>query len=143
MSISEEHGPLQFHGYEVGPDGRERAVYVSDWEASGSYVKKAPEPLTAKDFETIYDENHTFPFVETEWGVILAFGFQPKVEFAKVVREYDILCSDDYDIPHHNENEIQHIWAVREDNPLSEEWIVRWGVPSDTPGSFPITVIER
>lgn len=37
MSVG--HGELRFYGYEVAPDGRERALYVTEWESPGSFIK--------------------------------------------------------------------------------------------------------
>lgn len=35
------HGMLTFHCYEVDAEGRERALYASDWEAPGSFIEGA------------------------------------------------------------------------------------------------------
>src|SRR6187431_3341448 len=40
MSIG--HGMLRFRHYEIHPDGRERAVYTTEWEAAGRAQDHTP-----------------------------------------------------------------------------------------------------
>lgn len=37
MSVG--HGELRHIGYEVDADGRERAMYATEWEAPGSFIE--------------------------------------------------------------------------------------------------------
>jgi len=37
--VSVAHGELRHVGYEVDADGRERAIYATDWEAPGSFLE--------------------------------------------------------------------------------------------------------
>lgn len=52
--------------------------------------------LTAMDFETRYDDTHTFPFFEDENGeLVTGYGHIDKAEFARLVNAYDRLADAD------------------------------------------------
>jgi len=101
--------------------------------------------LTAADFELKYDDEHTFPFIETEDCIIVGFGHHDRDGFAKLVTEYDKLAGFDEptDAAH-----VQWLWAARD-----EEYFERYGedrliwapskVNASTPGAFKITVVSR
>lgn len=99
--------------------------------------------LTPADFEFRWDDEHTFPFVESEDATIMAYGHHDKAQFVKIVREYDGLCDPEW-AETHAESDVQHLWAVRTDDNGEHVWWIKWsGITAETPNAFPVTVIRR
>ena len=101
-------------------------------------------PLTSADFDMRYDADHTFPFLESEDAVIMAYGHPDKAEFVQLVKQYDDLCNGS-PVEAHATGDVQHVWAtVERDVDAPEDWRTNWGgVTAETPGAFPMTVIFR
>lgn len=110
-----------------------------------SELKVLP-PLTPDDFSIRWDENTTYSFVESEDGLIMAYGHQGKEDFAKLVYQYDFKNDPKY-AEMHEVSDIQHLWAVRTAPPSGAEedgWWMSWkNVTKDTAQAFPITLIVR
>lgn len=81
--------------------------------------------ITAKNFEQYYDEDHTYPFFETEDAVIFGYGHPDKSWAADQVRAYyEHVAGEDIDI---SADEVSHRWAIEVDAPFA---------PGDEPGGF-------
>jgi len=100
----------------------------------------APPALTAADFELRYDEQHTFPFYETEAAEIYGYGHQDTAEFSAAVNRYWALANgEDLGQDGCTAGDVEHRWAVTiTDTPDGQAF--QWGgVTQHTPGAFPIT----
>ncbi|MGC5027432.1 hypothetical protein ACLQ3K_22010 [Tsukamurella sp. DT100] len=98
--------------------------------------------LTAKDFETVYDDNHTFPFFEDENGYgIYGYGHIDKAEFARLVSEYDALAQfgPDDEI---TADDVNHTHAkVIEVADLDYEWRLEFA--PESADTIPVTWVQR
>ena len=67
----------------------------------------AQNVLTADDFKTVYDDDHTFPFFEDEDGeTYTGYGHIDKAEFARLVNEYEQLVG--FDTPSCTVEDVKH-----------------------------------
>lgn len=95
-------------------------------------------PLTADDFTTVYDESHTFPFIEDEnANGVYGFGHTDRAEFAAAVNEYDRYSSGDDDLIPYAAEDVRRGYAVA----MSDERF-RF-VTADVDGAVPITYVLR
>lgn len=107
--------------------------------------------ITAKDFELYYDEDHTYPFFETENAAIFGYGHPDKTWVAEQVRAYyQYVAGEDIDI---SADEVRYRWAVEVDPPSvpGDEPSFSLGdydqagkpIPhtEETPGAFPVWTV--
>lgn len=100
-------------------------------------------PLTAKDFDTQWDSTHTYPFFEDERGDRLyAYGHDRDAEFAAEATRFGIEIGElDPEDAECTTEDITHHWAVVTD---PEEQSFTWcDITENTPGAFPVSVLER
>lgn len=100
-------------------------------------------PLTPADFETKWDSVHIYPFFEDEWGERLyAYGHDHDSEFAAAATDFHMEIGGlDLEDAECTAEDITHYWAVVID---PEEMTFTWaGVTKDTPGAFPVSVLEK
>ncbi|SKO29342.1 hypothetical protein [Mycobacteroides abscessus] len=102
-------------------------------------------PLTAEDFETQYDAEHRYMFIQDEGGDMLyTYGHDRDDEFARQAREFalEIEDLDKEDADRLTADVVLHLWAVT--THPKPEWRFTWeNVYVTTDGSFPVSVIFR
>ncbi|MEX3650431.1 hypothetical protein [Mycolicibacterium porcinum] len=107
-------------------------------------------PLTAEDFETQYDVEHRYMFIEHEDADMLyTYGHDRDEEFARQVSEFDFeLLGLDADEAQWTADDVHHRWAVV--IAPKPEWRFTWidtqagrDIDESTPGAFPISLIYR
>jgi hypothetical protein len=98
--------------------------------------------LTAKDFETVYDDNHTFSFFEDENGYgVYGYEHIDKAEFARLVGEYDALShyGPDDEV---TADDVNHMHAkVIEVADQDYEWRLEFA--DQSPDTIPVTWVQR
>lgn len=100
-------------------------------------------PLTAADFELVYDDTHTFPFWEDEDTRITGYGHPDKAEAAAQVAAYWRYVSGDPEIVVPDATDVHYRWAVRLPDNEDGEHVLRWADENGpfteaTAGAFPI-----
>lgn len=102
-------------------------------------------PLTAEDFETQYDDEHRYMFIQDEDGdTLYTYGHDRDDEFARQAREFarDMNDEDDEDADRITGDVVNHLWAVTTEP--KPDWRFDWGgIDENTPGAFPVSVIFR
>lgn len=113
--------------------------------------KYAVVEIRPEHFDVQWDAEHKFPFFEDENADgIYGHGHHDPVEFARLVNLYDEVCNGE---PMEREwqyrpADVAHTYAVAYapigQSADEEEWRFTWrGVTPETPGAFPMTVIQR
>lgn len=106
-------------------------------------------PLTAEDFDTQYDAEHRYMFIEHEYGDMLyTYGHDRDEEFAQQANEFDIeLRGLDAEDTQLTADDVHHRWAVLiAPKPEWRFWIdtdTGEDIQESTPGAFPISLIYR
>ena len=106
-------------------------------------------PLTAEDFDTEYDAEHHYMFIQHEDGDMLyTYGHHRDEEFARQVNEFDIeLCGLDAEDAQRTAADVHRRGAVLiAPKPEWRFWIdtdTGDEVKESTPGAFPISLIYR
>jgi hypothetical protein len=100
-------------------------------------------PLTAEDFVAPGFTYRGVPVVEPEDGdCVFTHGHVDADLFVAAVHDYDSEFADPGAAEAHNPDDVEHWWAVTIEP--APEWRIRWGgITADTPGAFPVTVVER
>ena len=81
-----------------------------------------------------YDNEHWFPFVESETADITGPGHQDKAAFAEMVNAYDQLCVGADDVGWATGDDVQWRWAVLDVEAERFELVAE-----GTPGAVPVT----
>lgn len=96
--------------------------------------------VTPADFNTVWDSELTFPFIEDQSGIgVYGYGHTDKAEFASSVNEYDRLAGGADD--GYTADEVQHIYGVPSAaSPTRFAWR---RITPDMSDAFPLTIIDR
>lgn len=104
--------------------------------------------FTEKDFETQFDAEHRFCFIETEDAVIVAAG---DTDIQKVIDDllvFDKLCTDE-EAERARAEDFTKRWVIPIYHDESDEWWFSWELLPDvpviesTPGAFSVWVWAR
>lgn len=108
--------------------------------------QKTLPPLTENDFKTLWDNEKTYPFVESEDATIMGYGHPDKEQFAAIVTDYDMGNDPKWAEPT-RASEVEHVWAIQTPHPsgyTDDGWWIKWsGVTSETPNAFPVSIVKR
>lgn len=137
------HDPQQIIHAIKGKQAKNEQREWPDWRTQDpdkaiEHVRSlTPHPLTAKEFETVYDQDRTFALVEDEDASgVYGYGHRDKAEFAALVNDYDQYCGGDGSSCY-TESDVAHSFAF----PVSDERFRFCG--PDRPGAVPITRVTR
>lgn len=111
-------------------------------------TEKTLPPLTADDMKMLWDNGKTYPFVESENCTVMGYGHPDRAEFAALVSDYDRAAGWDDGEDSTAADDVSQLWAVRVPNPSGAEeadgWWMRWSdVTAETPGAFPVSIVQR
>ncbi len=107
-------------------------------------------PLSVEDFNTQYDVEHRYMFIEREdANMFFTYGHHRDEEFARQSNEFDIeLLGLDADEAQRTADDVHHRWAIV--IAPKPDWLVTWidaktgcDIAESTPGAFPISLIYR
>lgn len=107
-------------------------------------------PLTAEDFDTQYDAEHRYMFIEHEYGDMLyTYGHHRDEEFARQATEFGVQIRGlDADEAQLTADDVHHLWAIV--IAPKPDWRFTWidietgcDIDEGTPGAFPISLIDR
>lgn len=103
-----------------GPNAGHRDVTIVE----GSFEPEVIT-LTVDDFRMLWDSEHTFEFMQSEDGALMAWGHKDAEAFLDEVFVFDTLCDPD-GAERGDPGDIQHLWAVLDSRDDDGEWWIRW-----------------
>lgn len=105
-----------------------------------------PIELDRQDFEMFWDDKTTFPFMENESGIILAYGHADPDELVRQIKAYDAV-STGKDEPYEgflDTKLVRHVHAVASREKDADDYqLLITGITANDEHAFPMTLVIR